>query len=297
MNLHYLKDFYNNVPVEYIIKEKYAILEDNEYVARFGLKNIKDIANIPINEPMKYSESTLIKAIRYGMIFLISYKGEKDSHFAGHERVIYPMVLGRSAKGKPLLRGWHLNGWSVSNSRHINKIWRMFRTDRILSMTFTGSFYRLPPSGYNANDRGMRGGIIVRADFNEIRKNQQTLVNQQKIQNKKEIELKPSSPYRQFVTILVKNTNSQLDLTKALDNPYINNIKDLAGSRVTFCKGLYGAHYLAILGAVGQSGDTVKIKDNEGRLIGIYKILDSATGEMLKKVKNINLYCKIKIIH
>jgi hypothetical protein len=287
MNLHYLKDFYNNVPVEYIIKEKYAILEDNEYVARFGLKNIKDIANIPINEPMKYSESTLIKAIRYGMIFLISYKGEKDSHFAGHERVIYPMVLGRSAKGKPLLRGWHLNGWSVSNSRHINKIWRMFRTDRILSMTFTGSFYRLPPSGYNANDRGMRGGIIVRADFNEIRKNQQTLVNQQKIQNKKEIELKPSSPYRQFVTILVKNTNSQLDLTKALDNPYINNIKDLAGSRVTFCKGLYGAHYLAILGAVGQSGDTVKIKDNEGRLIGIYKILDSATGEMLKKVKNI----------
>ena len=42
-------------------------------------------------------------------------------------------------------------------------------------MTFTGSFYRLAPIGYNMNDKGMRGGIIAKADFNEIRKNQQTL--------------------------------------------------------------------------------------------------------------------------
>ena len=112
------------------------------------------------------------------MIFLINYKGEKDKHFAGHERVIYPMVLGRSSKGKPLIRGWHLNGWSVSKNRHINKIWRLFRADRILSMTFTGSFYRLAPTGYNMNDKGMRGGIISKADFNAIRKNQQNLVQQ-----------------------------------------------------------------------------------------------------------------------
>jgi hypothetical protein len=31
------------------------------------------------------------------------------------------MVLGRSSQGKVLLRGWHLNGWSVSNKRHIKK--------------------------------------------------------------------------------------------------------------------------------------------------------------------------------
>jgi hypothetical protein len=32
------------------------------------------------------------------------------------------------------------------------------------------------------NDKGMRGGIITKADFNEIRRNQQALINQNKIQ-------------------------------------------------------------------------------------------------------------------
>jgi len=59
---------------------------------------------------------------------------------------------------------------------HINKIWRLFRTDRILSMTFTGSFYRLPPSGYKADDKGMRGGIIAKADFNTNKKEIQTKI-------------------------------------------------------------------------------------------------------------------------
>ena len=190
MNLSQAKTFYNNKPVEYILREAYNDLkEDREFVPRFSLKNIKDFQDVPINEPIKYDEKLFIKAIQYGMIFLINYKGEKDKNFAGHERVIYPMVLGRSSKGKTLVRGWHLNGWSVSKNRHINKIWRLFRADRILSMTFTGSFYRLAPVGYNMNDKGMRGGIIVRADFNEIRRNQQNLVQQNKIQNREEVTM------------------------------------------------------------------------------------------------------------
>jgi len=184
MNLRQVRAYYNTKPVEFIIKEKYDLIDNQEFVPRFSLKNVRDIANIPINEPVKYSDELMIKAIKYGMIFLLNYKGEKDSHFAGHERVIYPMVLGRSSKGKTLLRGWHLNGWSVSQKRHINKIWRLYRTDRVLSMTFTGSFYRLPPNGYNMNDKGMRGGMIARADFNEIRRNQQNLVKQDKIQSR-----------------------------------------------------------------------------------------------------------------
>jgi hypothetical protein len=189
MNLSQLKDYYNKKPVEFVIRENYELVEDKEYVSRFTLKNVKDIANIPINEPIKYSDQTIIKAIKYGMIFLINYKGEEDNHFAGHERAIYPMVLGRSSKGKILLRGWHLNGWSVSQKRHTEKIWRLFRADRILSMTFTGSFYRLPPAGYNMNDKGMRGGIIAKADFNVIRKNQQNLVKQNVLQSREEISL------------------------------------------------------------------------------------------------------------
>jgi hypothetical protein len=285
MNLKQTRDYYNTKPVEYVVREHYELIEDNEFIPRFSLKNVKDIANIPINEPIKFNEQTMIKAIKYGMIFLINYKGEEDSHFAGHERVIYPLVLGRSAKGKFLLRGWHLNGWSVSNNRSINKIWRLFRTDRILSMTFTGSFYRLAPSGYNMYDKGMRGGIIARADFNEIRRNQQSLVNQNKIQNREEVTM--STPERTFASILVKDTETQLDLTKALENTYINNTKDQSTLRLSFLKSIYGNKFIAVLGALGQPGNTVKVKNDKGQDLGNFKVLDSITGQVLKSIKNV----------
>lgn len=285
MNLAQTKAYYNTKPVEFVVKERYELIEDNEFIPRFSLKNVKDIANIPINEPMKYSDQVMIKAIKYGMIFLINYKGEGDTHFAGHERVIYGMVLGRSSKGKTLLRGWHLNGWSLSQKRHINKIWRLFRTDRILSMTFTGSFYRLAPAGYNMNDKGMRGGIIARADFNEIRRNQTNLVTQNKIQNREEVTL--GGEERKFATIIAKDTETQLDLTKAMENSYINNIKDESALRISFLKSVYGNKYVAVLGALGQPGNTVKIQSEKGVQLGVFKVLDSITGQVLKNIKNV----------
>ena len=286
MNLNQLKDFYNNKPVEFVLKEHYNLIEDNEYIPRFSLKNVKDIANIPINQPVKYSDQIMTKAIKYGMMFLLNYKGEKDKHFAGHERVIYPMVLGRSSQGKMLLRGWHLNGWSVSQRRHINKIWRLFRTDRILSMTFTGSFYRLPPAGYNMNDKGMRGGIVVRADFNEIRRNQQALVNQNKIQNREEVTIGEKD--KTFASIQVKETEeSKLDLMKPFENIYVNNNKDMAGLRISFLKSIYGNKYIAVLGALGQPGNTVRVLTDKQVNLGIFKVLDSITGDVLKSIKNV----------
>ncbi len=285
MNLSQTRTYYNTKPVEFVVKEHYNLIEDNEYIPRFSLKNVKDIANIPINEPVKYSDALMIKCIKYGMIMLINYKGEKDQHFAGHERVVYPMVLGRSSKGKTLLRGWHLNGWSVSQKRHINKIWRLFRTDRILSMTFTGSFYRLPPAGYNMNDKGMRGGIITKADFNEIRRNQQALISQNKIQNREEVEM--TTDDRKFATIRVKQTDTQIDLMNPNENAYINNNKDVAGLRLSFLKSIYGNKYVAILGALGQPGNTVKILTDKGTQLGVYKVLDSITGQVLKSIKNV----------
>lgn len=285
MNLSQTRAYYNTKPVEFVIKEHYNLIEDNEYIPRFSLKNVKDIANIPINEPIKYSDAIMTKCIKYGMIMLINYKGEKDQHFAGHERVLQPMVLGRSSKGKTLLRGWHLNGWSVSQKRHINKIWRLFRADRILSMTFTGSFYRLPPAGYNMNDKGMRGGIIAKADFNEIRRNQQNLVNQNKIQNREEVEM--TTDERKFATIRVKETDTQIDLMNPNENAYINNNKDVAGLRLSFLKSIYGNKFVAILGALGQPGNTVKIITEKGTQLGVYKVLDSITGQVLKSIKNV----------
>lgn len=292
MNFTQAKNYYNTKPVEYVVREAYNDLrEDREFIPRFSLKSFKDFENVPINEPIKYDEKIMIKAIQYGMIFLINYKGEQDNHFAGHERVIYPMVLGRSSKGKILIRGWHLNGWSVSQNRKIEKIWRLFRADRVLSMTFTGSFYRLPPAGYNMNDKGMRGGIIARADFNVIRKNQQNLVKQNVLQSREEVSL--GTEDRKFVSIKVKTTDTKLDLTKATENSYINNLKNTENVRISFLKSIYGNQYVAILGAMGQPGNTVKIITDKGRTLGVFKVLDSTTGKILtsiKKVRGNNIY-------
>jgi hypothetical protein len=285
MNLKELRSFYNTKPVEFVIREQFKLKEDNSYVPRFNLKKTKEIVGVPINEPIKPTQDLIIKAIKYGMIFLINYKGEEDKHFAGHERVIYPMVIGRSSKGKFLIRGYHLNGWSVSSNRHVNKIWRMFRFDRILSMTFTGSFYRLPPQGYNMNDKGMRGGIIAKADFNEIRKNQQSLLKTQEIQNKEEITL--SEENKSLVTIKVKPTDTSLDLNNPLDNAYVNNMKDIANVRISFLKSLYGNRYISVLGALGQPGNSVKVMTDKGINLGIFKVLDSISGETLKKIKRV----------
>jgi hypothetical protein len=285
MNLRKSEEYNNKRPIEYIIKPNFMLREDNLYVPRFKLKNAKQIADIPINEPIKPTEEMIIKAIQYGMIFLISYKGAKDKSFAGHERVIYPMVIGKSSKGNILVRGYHLNGWSVSNNRSIDKIWRMFRLDRVLSITFTGSFYRLPPAGYNMNDRGMRGGIIAKADFNEIRKNQQTLVKSQEIQNREDVTL--GSEEQKFVTVKVKPTDTQLDLLKVMDNPFINNLKDFANLRITFLKSIYGTKYLAILGALGEPGNTVKVMTDKGTVLGVFKVMDSTTGDVLQKITGV----------
>jgi hypothetical protein len=285
MNLNQVKTYYNTKPVEFVVKENYNLIEDQEFVPKFSLKNIRDFDNIPINEPIKYSDEIMIKAIKYGMIFLINYKGSEDKHYAGHERVLQPMVLGRSSTGKTLLRAWHLNGWSVSNKRHITKIWRLFRTDRILSITFTGSFYRLPPAGYNANDKGMRGGIIARADFNEIRRNQQNLIKQNKIQDREEVTL--GDEKRKFITIRVKTTDTQVDLTKPMENPYIVKVKDQAMVKISFLKSIYGNKFVAILGALGSPGHTVKILNEKGTNLGVFKVLDSITGEILKNIKKV----------
>ena len=285
MNLQEIKSYYNNKPVEFIVRENYELSEDNEYIPRFQLKNAKEISNIPINTPIKPTQEAIVKAIKYGMIFLITYKGAKDNLPNGHERVIYPMVIGRSSKGKILVRGYHLNGWSISANRHIDKIWRMFRLDRVLSITFTGSFYRLPPAGYNMNDKGMRGGIIARADFNEIRRNQQSLVKANQIQNKEEISLEEEG--RSFISVRVKSTETKLDLKNPLENAYVNNIKDIANVRISFLKSIYGAKYVAILGAMGKSGNTVKLLNERGINLGVFKVLDAIAGSSLKRIKNV----------
>ncbi len=138
---------------------------------------------------------------------------------------------------------------------------------------------------YSASVVSQTNCIVARADFNEIRKNQQALLKAQEIQNKEDISL--GDEERKFANIKVKTTNSKIDLDKPLDNAYVNNMKDIANVRISFLKSIYGNKYFAILGALGQPGNTVKILDEKGSNLGIFKVMDSISGETLKKIKRV----------
>ena len=47
MNLRQTRDYFNLKPVEFVVREHYNLVEDSEFIPRFSLKNVKDIANIP----------------------------------------------------------------------------------------------------------------------------------------------------------------------------------------------------------------------------------------------------------
>ena len=68
MNLRQLKDFYNTKPVEFVLREHYNLIEDNEFIPRFSLNNVKEISDIPVNKPIKFSNEILTKAIKYGLV-------------------------------------------------------------------------------------------------------------------------------------------------------------------------------------------------------------------------------------
>ena len=281
-------DYYNKKAIEFLVKPNTYIKEDVGYVPRFSLKDIEIFKDLPVNEPVKYTEELFIKAIQYGLILNLDYKGAKDSHFSGHQRSVYPMVIGKSSKGKTLIRGFHLRGWSVSSNRHVDKVWRLFRADRILNITFTGSFYRLPPNGYVENDSIMRGGITAYADFNTIRKNQSNLLNAQKIQNKEDVTIGQNDAGNiKFNTIKVKETKTILDLNNPLDNEYLNKIKDQKNLRLTFVKSVYGNKYICVLGALGEPNTTVKLLNERNVTLGVFRVLDSINGSALKKIKKV----------
>jgi hypothetical protein len=258
----------------------------HKFISRFRPKPREEdmFKNIPINEPLKFSIQLLTTAINNGMIFLINYKGQKDDVAVGHERVIYPMVLGKSSSGKLLLRAFHLKGWSVSNNDDSEKIWRLFRCDRILSMTFTGSFFRMAPNGYNMNDKGMRGGILARADFGVIRRNQNVLLKKQQIQDKNDLTV----PEKGLSNIEIVDTRTKFDLKDPFKNTFLT-FKAVDYAIITLLKSIFKDEYIAVLGMAAEAaGSTIKVFE-KGRVLGTYKTVDTVSGKQLKmgKVKNV----------
>jgi hypothetical protein len=268
---------------------------DIKYIPKIRWNNINEnnkimdiVPGFPVNEKMKYDRNKMVQAIQNGMVILISYKGEKDNWKGGRERSIYPMVLGTNKNTKnELIRGFHLEGFSVSQKRETKKVWRLFKTSNIKYMMFTGHFYRLPPKGYKLNDRVMTENTISRADFNTIRRNQEALIKAGKIEQEENVKIQTQG---QITTssISIKNTGTVLNLK----NPWINetiasNKKIPKDVKISILKTVFSNEYIAIVGALGEVGRTVKVYE-EKKLLGSYKTIASFTGDVFNKYRQVN---------
>jgi hypothetical protein len=251
MNNNLNKLYYNREDIYMIPKIEWGKLNENKI-------NPELIKDFPVNKPVKFNKSLMIKAIQNGMIILINYRGDKDKWRGGRERVICPLVLGRNKNtGNMLVRGWHLDGWSVSEKRNTKKVWRLFKTVNIMSMMFTGDFFRMPPSGYKRNDRVMTEVTYVAADFNVVRRNQMTLVQKGLIEDEEERSIEKPG----IVSIEVKNTDTILSLDDIWANEYFNK-KNQQQLELTFVK--------SIVGVRGEKGNSVKLYEGK-KLLGAYK--------------------------
>lgn len=284
----------NNFIQSYSLNESNESDDSNVFVPRFSLKKYSNpiFAKFPPNKEMKFDRDLMVLAMQYGMIILLQYRGAKDKFYMGRTRVIYPMCLGTSKNGKPLLRAYHIKGWSVSQNNNTEKVWRMFRTDRILSMSFVGSFFQLTPEGYNALDKGMVGGITKSVDIEEVRKNQKKLAEEGSIQAKKEVIVD-----KRLAVVESLDTNSELDLANPFSNKNIGDDKEkLKILRITFLKSTSSSKTIAVMGALGKDGNIVKISSS-GKYLGEYRVLKSTMGSALGKphMKNVKGFSKFDL--
>jgi len=271
---------------------------DFEFIPRFRVNEsnsqpIQDIVpGFPVNKRMKYDRAKMIKAIQNGMVVMILFRGStgksKDKWKGGRERVIYPMVLGVNKNtGNELVRGWHLEGFSVSQKQETKKVWRLFKTSGIKAMMFTGHFYRLPPKGYKMNDRVMTEKTIARADFNTIRRNQDALIKAGKIEKEEEVKLSQKSVGP--VKIQIQDTNTILDIMKPFNNEILSKAKkNKSEIKISILKTIFSNEYIAIVDALGEKGKTVKVFDENKKLIGSYKTIISYSGDDFQKNRKVN---------
>lgn len=256
------------------------------------------VPGFPINKKVKYDRNLMIKAVQNGMVILITYRGttgkSKDKWRGGRERIIQPMNIGINKNTKnELIRAWHVDGYSVSQKSNVEKVWRLFNAENVKSMMFTGMFFRLPAKGYKMNDRVMTEKTIARADFNQIRRNQEKLIQAGKIESEEKTTInKPDSSVVNKIEIL--NTGTMLDLQDPWDNEYIKEMKKHPETvKISIMKTVFSNKFFAIVGALGEKNKTVKIyeaqKGNlQSKLLGSYKTIESFTGAEFKKFKKVN---------
>lgn len=111
------------------------------------------------------SIESVINSIRNKNRVIIYYDGEEPGGRGLRE--IEPVCFGYSKKGNPVLRAWDLEGASHRGFKGEKPLpsWRLFRLDRIMSLTPTGNNFETPRPNYNPNGDKSMDRVIINAKF------------------------------------------------------------------------------------------------------------------------------------
>jgi predicted DNA-binding transcriptional regulator YafY len=113
--------------------------------------------HVMLLEDFNTTMTVLKNAINNKLVCTIYYKGERKGVVDDGYRYIEPYALGVNAKGNTVLRGWLLKGKSRRGRIDPKTVpgWRLFRIDRISSISTSLQAFTAPRKGYNADDNGM----------------------------------------------------------------------------------------------------------------------------------------------
>ena len=111
------------------------------------------------------SIESVINSIRNKNRVIIYYDGEEPGGRGLRE--IEPVCFGYSKRGNPVLRAWDLEGASHRGFKGEKPLpsWRLFRLDRIMSLTPTGNNFETPRPNFNPTGDKSMNRVIINAKF------------------------------------------------------------------------------------------------------------------------------------
>jgi predicted DNA-binding transcriptional regulator YafY len=111
------------------------------------------------------SIESVIDAIKSKNVLVIYYDGDEPGGRGLRE--IEPVCFGYSKVGNPVLRAWDITG--ASHRDFIGKkplpSWRLFRLDRVNSISLTGEKFNTPRPNYNPNGDKSMSRVEINAKF------------------------------------------------------------------------------------------------------------------------------------
>lgn len=249
-------------------------------------RGVKQLERVVVNKQYKYDARILEKAIRNGMVLLIRYRGDGEPAVQGRERVIQPMAYGISSKNKGLIRAWHLRGWSLSAGGEMSREWRLFRTDRIKSMTFTGTIFTDPPPKFRTDggDKSMKR-VIYYARPPQIKTRMMRLKRANMVASYKDV-IAQAKKHEDMppLTLKVEDTRESLDLTEPWNTEYVNRDEAFV---ISFMEPVNGGELIAVFGSGGGEGREVVLTDGIMN-IGNYIAVDTLDNNSIDSAGNIN---------